>query len=167
MEKKLSLTSQIESIRRAELSLERLVEWIPRHDTKASVLFGVQAGMIGAIAASIAPPGALTSIESYLVLITASLLVVSIVFNGFGMLPNVLGPKESLIFFCSIAAKSYREFQNRWLRLSDDDYLGDLLEQIHVNSLIAAKKFLWLKKSYIFLAIATLPWATTIYLLHQ
>jgi len=91
----------------------------------------------------------------------------SIIFNCLGMFPHIRGPKKSLLFFCSIAGRSYREFQKQWLQQSNEDYLTDLLQQIHVNALIAEKKYLWLARAYILTATATIPWALIIYLLHK
>lgn len=151
-------------IQSAENNLDRLLEWVSRSDSKASIILGVDTGMLGAIAA-LAPK--ISSMTTLMILTATSsliLLFLSLLFIYLGSYPRTKGPNKSLLYFGSICKNSYREYQEEFLRQDSKEYLNDLLEQCHRNSEILNKKFQTLKWAHRFLFVGVPLWVATIYL---
>lgn len=147
----------------AEKNLECLLEWISRFDNKSSVILGLNSGMLGVLV-SFAPPRDFWSpimiISSIISLIT---LGSSFIFIYFANYPRTKGPKKSLLYFGSIAEKSFLEYQQAFLKRSAEEHLNDVLEQSHRNSEILAKKFMCLKWAYRMLLVSLIPWSITLF----
>jgi hypothetical protein len=61
----------------------------------------------------------------------------------------------------------FDEFKRQTLSTTDQDYLEDVLCQIHINAQILQSKFSALKTSLILLAIANISWFISIYVSHE
>jgi len=61
----------------------------------------------------------------------------------------------------------FDEFKRRTKQSSDEEYLDDILCQIHINSQILKLKFKFLKISFILLGTAVIPWLISIYLSYE
>lgn len=146
-----------------EKNLARQLDWIGRHDTKASVALGLATGMLGILASMGPKPSAWTPLVVVLMSPCVVLLGSSFLFVYLGNYPKTGGPK-SLIFFETIAGLPIDEYKTAALSQSREDYLQDLLTQSHVVASIVARKFWALKWAYRMLFLALPPWAACIYL---
>src|SRR5713226_3517779 len=123
-----------------EKNLARHLEWIGRHDTKSSVVLGLDTGMLGFLA-SVAPrPHAWTTLMVVFAVTSITLLALSLLFLHLGNYPKTRGP-QSLLFFGALAALSFEQYRVARAALSQKDYLEDLLLQSHVVARIVSRKF--------------------------
>ncbi len=151
-------------ISRAESNLQRKLEWISRYDTRITLVAGTSIAMLGVLASA---SGLITSwsVIALIVFIIAFILLgLSLVFVYFSQKPNDLAPNKSLLFFGTIGKMSFSEFDTGFKNYSNDEYLEDLLHQIHINSQILCKKFTNLKYALFCIALAVLPWGIAIYI---
>jgi hypothetical protein len=146
-----------------EKNLARQLEWISRHDSKASVVLGLATGMLGFLASTAPKPGAFSPL--LLVFTSASIvpLVASFLFVHLGNYPRMRGPK-SLAFFGTIAQLRFDEYKNAVLSRTPQTHLEDFLAQSHTVACIVARKFSALQWAYRMLFIALMPWAVCIFL---
>ncbi len=56
------------------------------------------------------------------------------------------------------------DFKRRFLALTRQDYLDDLLGRCHRNACIVAHKFTRLRWAYRLMFLGVVPWAVTLYL---
>lgn len=153
-------------IEKTELNLKRHLDWIGRYDTKISFVTVISIAMLGLI---IDKASSFQSWNSYIIIIliiTILLLLVSLLFIYLGQYPAVKSRNNSLIFFKTISQLKVDEFIKKSKGVSEEDYLDDLLYQVHINAEILTKKYNYFKISLIFLLIAVIPWSVLIYLMH-
>lgn len=159
------MQSDIENkISHAENNLQRKLDWISRHDTRIGFATGVSIGMLGILATACA---SITNwcVLSYIIFgLSGALLFASLIVIYFSQYPKTKSKNDSLLFFGTIAILKLEEFKKRFKQMNEEEYLDDLLSQIHVNAEILNKKFLNLKASLILLLFATAPWIYAIYL---
>src|SRR5437667_7577979 len=93
-----------------EKNLARQLDWIGRHDTKASVVLGLATGMLGVLASMGSKPSTWTPIVVVLTSVSIVLLGSSFVFIHLGNYPRTRGPR-SLIFFGKIAVLPLDEYR--------------------------------------------------------
>ena len=149
-------------IEKAELNLERQIEWIGKHDIKTSFVAGVAIAMLG-VAANL--DYSILRCTSYTIVITLTflLLALSLFYVYLSQFPKVNSPNHSLLFFGTIADRKLNKFQEEFKSINEEKYLEDLLHQTHVNADIVKKKFNYLKLALIFLLLAVIPWSFMIY----
>lgn len=153
----------IEKISWAELNLQRKLDWIGRYDTRIVFITGISIAMMGVLM------NACISVViwncSLYITFGASLILLlgSLILLYFGQYPKTVSPNDSLIFFGTIASLKLDAFQKKFMKMSDKEYLEDLLSQVHINSVILKKKFWVLKASLIFILIAIIPWSIALY----
>jgi hypothetical protein len=147
----------------AQKTLDRLLDWVGRSDTKFSIVLGVGTGMLGFLATS-APhrPGS-AAMGSAIVAVV--LLVLSLTFVYRGLYPRTKGPQGSLAYFGSIAGKERGELKGSFRGRSAEEHLDDVLDQVHRNSEIVDLKFRALRWAYRSLLAAVPFWAVALYLL--
>jgi hypothetical protein len=149
--------------KRAEDNLQRQLDWISRYDTRISFVAGICITMVGVLF-STAPTFYWFEPVFYLCfLLSALLLIASLVCVYLGQYPNTTSQNSSLIFFGTIATLGVDEFKKKFKNGSDDEYLDDLLIQCHVNAQIMDKKFRMFKTALILMLVSVVPWALTIY----
>ena len=119
--------------------------------------------MLGFLATS-ASSGPNSVIAIIFAMAAASLLVLSLIYIYRGTYPRTYGPGGSLVYFGSIAEKDSEEFKKEFLAYDLLDHLNDVLEQIHRNSEILNGKFAELKRAYVCMLIAAIPWTISLYL---
>lgn len=141
-------------------NLSRILGFFSRVDTLSSVVLAINIGMLAVITAN---TPALQSI-SRLQLIIA---IVFIVITGFSLyhlykcsFPRLECEEKSLIYFREIAELEQLDFAKEFIGQSEKDYLHDLIKQIWRNSEILKLKFDHIKKAFIFLVLALVPWLT-------
>ena len=154
-------------ISQAEVNLQRKLEWVSRHDSKTTFATGIIIGMLGLLV-SASSKVEIWTFPNYLVFaITALLLTISLFFIYKCQYPKTKSSNTSLNYFGTIGDMKFDEFKKRTIQASDEEYLDDLLYQIHINSIILKKKFCYLKISLTLLGIAILPWLISIYISHE
>lgn len=144
--------------------LDIVLSFFSRVESKSSVILAIDTAMIAFLAAN-SPPfktfSTLLWISSGMtvVLITAS--IVMLYRCGF---PNLKGGHSSLIYFREIAKRTEHRFVKEFSEQSDQDYVNDLLSQVHRNSEILSKKFDDLKWAFASMAVGIIPWVITLIL---
>ncbi len=147
----------------AEKNLERLIDWVGKFDTKASILLGIAIGMSGFLV-TLAPPVSEWNITTYVVTtLSFALLLVTVMLISLATFPHTKSNNDSLLFFGTIPRHKTDEYVNAFGNQSPEVYLKDLLIQCHTNSQILNRKFSRLKWSYGTLTITLVPWVITIY----
>jgi membrane-associated HD superfamily phosphohydrolase len=158
------ISSIEDKIEQAESNLQRNLDWVGKHDTRIAFVAGISIAMLGVLANA----SALITVwkwYTYLVFIfTALLLFTSLVLIYFSQYPKTESRNSSLIFFGTIATLKCDEFKKKFKEINKENYLDDILCQIHINAEIISKKFAYLKSSLILLAISIIPWLIAIYL---
>jgi hypothetical protein len=152
-----------ERIRIAESNLSRLLDWVGRIDAKSSVVLGINTAMLGLLAGLAPPPHLWTAWTIALAAITALFPIASLSCVYVVNYPQTKGPAKSLNFFGGIAKRSFREYNDEFMKLSASDHLSDVLEQCHRNAEIVNRKFSALKLAYRALLIGVIPWMACLY----
>lgn len=154
---------EAEKIRIAELNLTRLLDWVGRVDTKASVVLGLGASMLGVLA-SLAPQPQLWTWRTVLFGVFSAVFQLASLFCVYLVnYPRTKGPSSSLNFFGGIASRTFREYTEAISKLTTSEYTSDVLEQCHRNAEIVSKKFAALKWAYRSLLVGVIPWAWCLY----
>jgi len=151
-------------IERAENNLQRNLDWVGRHDTRIAFATGISLAMLGILTNASASIVTWTWNIYAVFGLTAFLLFISLTLVYFSQYPKTESRNASLIFFDTVSALKCDDFKKKFKEMSDEDYLEDLLSQVHINAEILSKKFNYLKVSLRLLAVATFPWLFAIYL---
>lgn len=141
----------------AESQLDRVLGFFPRADSKNSVVLAINTGMLGLLVANISDQ----MIHSYLVyfaIIPAALIGVSFYHLYRGAFPKLAGGKNSLIYFRSVGSLLEADYKEKFIAISEHEYIDDLLGQIWRNSEILKEKFNHLEYAFNFMALAIIPW---------
>jgi hypothetical protein len=143
---------------RAEKSLSQMIDWIGRHDSRSAGLMGITVAMMGALSA------ATPSIKQWNGLFIFVLTLCAVGFGNVlyqlmrGQIPRMRPGRPSLSFFGSVAAMPQDEFRERFVKLTEEEYLDDILNQCYVNARILRSKFRCLKRGLVSLLLTALPW---------
>lgn len=156
-----------DKIQRAETNLQRKLDWIGRHDGRTTFVTGIIIAMLGLLTSTSSKVEIWTWFTCISFGVTAILLFISLFFIYRSQYPKTKSQNTSLIYFGTVAEMKFDEFKRKSLSTTDQDYLEDLLCQIHINAQILQSKFSALKTSLILLAIAIIPWLISIYVSHQ
>lgn len=151
-------------IQQAETSLQRKLNWIGRHDTRIAFVAGFSIAMLGVLARASASIVVWDWCLYLVFSLAALLLFISLALVYLSQYPKTESRNSSLNFFGTIAALKLDEFKKRFKERTNEEYLDDLLSQIHINAEILNKKFSYLKSSLVVLAIALIPWLVALYL---
>lgn len=154
-------------INQAETNLQRKLDWVGRHDSRTIFVTGVIIAMLGILASASSKIAIWTLFEYSVFGLTALLLFGSLFFIYRSQYPKTFSQNTSLNYFGTISEMKFDEFKRRTKQSSDEEYFDDLLCQIHINSQILKLKFGFLKKSFILLGMAVIPWLISIYLSHE
>jgi hypothetical protein len=141
----------------AKNQLDRILFIFPRADAKASVVLGVDVGMLAILAVN-APPVKFFSWYLLWSLVPVGLLLISLWHLYQGAFPRVEGGHQSLIFFRAIAERTEQKFIDEFLSQKDEELIKDILAQIWRNSEILKMKYDHLKMAFYMLAFSILPW---------
>jgi len=147
----------------AKDTLERTINFVSNCDNKASIILGI----IGVIFTIIFTNDSLLELKNiikiiiqfknrwdivFLILGLGSIIILAC---GLGLLVFCLIAKidckeykqerlnlNSIIYFGNIAEyKSFKDYEDRFLNVTEENYLNDLLSQIYLNSCICMKKY--------------------------
>jgi len=162
MSNAMSLNDQIAT---AEKTLDRLLEWVTRHDNKTLIVLGVETALLGVLVGSLPTPRTWTWWTTIVVLLALLSLCMSLACLFFGNLPQTKGPEGSLIYFRSIAKNTFDDYKKKFAGQSQQEYLEDLLAQCHRISEIVTRKFQALTWAYAFLVPGVIFWTFSLYLL--
>jgi hypothetical protein len=144
--------------------LTRVLAFFSRVDTVASVLLGVDLGMLALLANKMFPIS-FFEWHIYVAAIPAVLIGISLYHLFRGYFPRLTGGWLSLIYFREIAERKESDFIREFRTQSEEAYVNDLLSQVWRNSQILTQKFNHLSKAFIFLAWAIIPWLIVLALL--
>jgi len=125
----------------AEASLERQLSWIRAVENKLTVLVAIDAGLLGLLATITPSRSELSSLSSLFTFLTSASLVGSFACCALASYPRLKTPNLSLLFFGTISAFSREEYSDKFESVSAQQYLRDLLAQVHRNAEIAAYKY--------------------------
>jgi hypothetical protein len=142
--------------------LDRVLEFFPRVDAKASVLLAVNTGMLGFLVSHVPSLNPLPWWEIAIPSITVLLLGVSLWFLYKGAFPSLKGGSSSLVYFREIAERTEANFIDQFTKRSNAEHARDILGQAWRNSEILKEKFDYLKIAFVFLALAIPPWVVSL-----
>jgi hypothetical protein len=141
--------------------LTLVLSFFSRVDAKASALLAIDTGML-AVLTSKAPPVTTISTVSYILAgVTAVTLAGSLFFLYRVAFPALKG-EPSLIYFRTIAGMPETDFIDAFAAEEEDSRVKDLLGQVWRNSCILTAKFDALKRAFILMALAVIPWGATV-----
>ncbi len=148
----------------AQENLKRKLDWIGRHDSRVSFAAGIFIAMTGVLA-NAAASIKLWNYWVYAIFgFVASMLITGLILIYFSQYPRTKSLNTSLIFFGTISVLKCDEFKKKFKEMSKEEYLDDLLSQIHINSEILTKKFNYLKCALRLLGVVIVPWVIFIYI---
>lgn len=155
-----------ERLRLAEASLDRHLSWIQSIDSKVSLVVAVNIGMLGYLAATLPEAKASPLVTVVLVVLGMAPNVISLACCAMAMCPRLRSPNLSVLFFGTISAHSPEEYTRRLKALTGEEYLADLLLQVHRNAAIASAKFGLVKQGTLWLVCGAIPWALVLFIVH-
>jgi len=144
--------------------LNLILSFFPRVDAKLSVLLAVNTGMLAVLATNTPPPAKLSWLGATAAIIAVLLIAASICFLYQGAFPRLKGGFASLVYFREIALRTEHKFIEDFKGQTEEQRINDLLGQVWRNSEILKQKFDALKIAFILLAIAIVPWLSSLVL---
>ena len=142
--------------------LALVLSFFPRVDSKLSAVLAVNTAMLATLSTTFPAASKLSPLSITTSALTTLLLALSFFFLYRGGFPNTEGGGSSLTYFRSIAAKNESAYISAYAALTPEQLRSDLLAQVWRNSCILTSKYASLKKAFILMASALLPWAVTI-----
>jgi Family of unknown function (DUF5706) len=139
-----------------------VLSFFPRVDAKASVVLAVDTGMVGYLAAHLPELNSMRWWEFLAPACTIALLTWSFWYLYKGAFPQLKGGEDSLVYFREIARRTETKFIDDFMSQQEPAYIKDLLGQTWRNSQILKAKFDDLRCSFIFMAIAVVPWTISL-----
>jgi hypothetical protein len=157
-----------ERIRFLEANLGRQLSWIRAADSRLTLAFALNTGMLGVLAA-VSPKQATAWAVAPAIFASfaAAFALASLICLTFASFPRVKGPRGSLVFFEGIAQHTAAQFKEAVTALSDESYIDDLVNQCHRNAEIASRKFSWVQRAFICLYLAVPAWGVAVFLLYN
>nr|WP_281720196.1 Pycsar system effector family protein [Nitrosomonas nitrosa] len=149
----MSIDNKEFQIEEARASLDRILEFFPKTESKALFILSINSATVALIAFNIAwvlealwllaivLPWALFSALSFIEVYRA-------------IYPHLSGPAKSKIYFGTIAKMKNNEFEVEFKSTSLDEWIKDYAEQIWINSKILELKFRRTERAFVFAAIA-------------
>lgn len=153
-----------DQIAAARDQLTRTLTFFQRVDAKASVVLGVDTGLLAVLATRAAQPAALRW-EWVPIGLTMLFLAVSFWHLYQQSFPSLDGGGESLLYFQEVAKRTEARYIESWKAMSSEQYVNDLLGQVWRNSEILRKKYDHLKWALYSMSLAMIPWAVSLALL--
>lgn len=146
----------------AQWVLERSLGWIAAAEVKVGVIVAIDTAMGGAMAAAYGTNMPHSTWAKLWATIASVLILLSMLYAAFTVLPKLDGPKASLLFFGRVADMSGPDYQRRFKTAPIADLLDDWTAQIHRNAEIAREKHAGVRTSMLFSFGATIPWACAV-----
>lgn len=149
-------------ISRLESTLQLQLQWIEAAESRITIILPLSVAMLGSLAFLFS--GAAVSTSAIVFgFIAALMLTLSVIFAGSAFFPRIDSPNDSAIFFGTIASKKLSDYRTSTLGMSQNDYIEDLVHQIHINASIASTKYKRFRHSIFSLAVAFIPWCVALY----
>ncbi len=155
---------QLSKVDAAKFQLSLVLGLFPRVDTRASVLLGVNLGMLAFLVSNLPGAQQLTWYLLYPAVPTAVLISYSLVELFSCAFPQLQGGSSSLVFFSEIAKRRESEYIDEFLAQSTPGYLKDLAAQAWRNAEILTLKYRYLKRAFLGMSLAIPFWVTTLVL---
>jgi len=149
-----------------EAELDRLLQWIQGAESRLAFVLTLSTAMLGALAVLAPRASDWTSSAIIFTSISALLLALSILFVAVASFPRTTGPKDSIIYFGTIASQELEKYESTVSSLTPKRYQEDLIRQCHRNATIATRKFYWIQRSMVCLFLASIPWAVSLFILY-
>lgn len=131
----------------AQWLLDRNIAWIAAAEAKAGFIVAVDTVMFAGLAATYNDAKTLGWITAILTGASAVMLGLSVLFAAFAVKSRLGGPTTSLIYFGRVAAVDMQTYAAAVQSANPDDWLADLIRQIHRNAEIAEVKHRWTRRS--------------------
>jgi len=141
--------------------LTLVLSFFSRVDAKASALLAIDTGMLAVLTSKAPPVTAISTMTYVLSGITVLMLAGSLFFLYRVAFPALKG-ERSLIYFRTIAGMPEHDFIHSFAAENEDSRVKDLLCQVWRNSVILTAKFDALKRAFILMALAVIPWGATV-----
>jgi hypothetical protein len=146
----------------SEKSLDRILSFFSRVDSKGSVLLAINTTMLAVLGGN-APPIKYFNEWYMFVFVVPLLLICYSLWHLYKIsFPNLEGGTSSRIYFREITKRTESKYIDDFKNMKEDEYLNDLLSQGWRNSEILKEKFDHLKFAFILLAISILPWVISL-----
>lgn len=139
-------------------NLSRILGFFPRVDTLSSVVLAIDISMLAILAANTPSLQSISRLQLFIAIIFVVTVAVSLYHLYKSSFPRLECEEKSLIYFREIAELEQLEFAKEFLGQTEKNYLHDLIKQIWRNSEILKLKFDHIKKAFIFLVLALVPW---------
>lgn len=146
------------SLEATERQFDRIQEFFPRIEAKVSAIFAIASGQM-AVASFIS----LKNLHAWWMLIPGILFLIAIgwcVYNLYRCtFPHLKPSPNSLIYFNEIVELDRETFVERFTTASEDELKRDFARQTWQTSVIAAKKFAYLRQATMAAMLSLIPWA--------
>lgn len=154
-----------ERLNNARWIFERQLAWIATADVKVGVIVSLHVAMLGGLGAAYSAANAKSAWVNGFAFVYALCALFALIYAALALWPRTRGPVKSLIFFARVAGVKCEDYVEAFNKTNDEDFLKDLLIQIHRNAEIACDKYSNVGNAMIFSFVGTLPWVTAIGLL--
>jgi len=150
--------SRAVSLEAMERQFERIQGFFPRIDSKVSSIFAIASGEM-AVASFVS----VKNLHAWWMLIPGSLFLLAIGWTVYNLyrctFPTLKRSPDSLIYFREIIELDREDFVDRFTTVSEDELKRDVARQTWQTSVIAAKKFAYLKQATVAAMLSLVPWA--------
>lgn len=146
------------SLEATERQFDRIQAFFPRIDSKVSSIFAIASGEM-AVASFVS----VKNLHAWWMLIPGSLFLGAIGWTVYNLyrctFPTLKRSPDSLIYFNEIIELDREEYVQRLTSASEEELKRDFARQTWHTSLIASKKFWYLKHATLGAMISLIPWA--------
>jgi hypothetical protein len=146
-----------------ELALTRQLKTNFAADTKVSTLIGIDTTMLAVLAALITRTGTASPWVIALVALSASGLLIGLLFLSLSSVPRTSRTNASIVFFGSIASMGGDAYGEAVRTITEQEYLDDLIRQTHRTAEIATQKYRWIQRAQLAWYLSILPWLLAVY----
>jgi hypothetical protein len=153
--------SQETRLEKAKFSLNLVLSFFSRVETKSSVVLAINTAMLAVLASNLPSPDKF-EIQMNIGVVAAVLIARSYWCLFRAGFPILEGGTTSLIYFREIAGRKESRFIEDFTEQTDDEHLTDILRQVYRNSEILAQKFDYLKRAFVAMLWAIIPWVITL-----
>jgi hypothetical protein len=149
----------------AQWVLERTLGWIAAAEIKVGVVVTIDIAMMGGLAAAYSTATSRTQWAYGSTVVSAALAVVAMACAAMSVKPRLDGPNHSLLYFGRVSAMPRADYIEKFRKVTDEDLLNDLTEQIHRNAEIAKIKHVWVTRAINWSFLSSISWAVAVALL--
>lgn len=142
----------------AKFLLQLVLGFFSRVDSRASVVLGINTGMLALLAGKLPRPEQFDWKMS-IAIVAVVCLTCSYWFLFKTAFPDLKGGTASLIYFREISKRVESKFIEDFSNQTGEEFYKDMLRQIWRNSEILSNKFNTLRRAFIWMLIAVIPWA--------